>query len=306
MTRPSPSAPVLALDVGGTNLKLALVSAEGEVLARDALPYGEQPDLGAMLEGLADMARRVGEAGGARAVALGVATPGYARPSDGALISGTHNVPLLAEVPLARLLEERLHLPTVMLNDGTAAALGEARHGAGRGLSRFAVLALGTGVGGGIVVEGEPVLGEGRVPPELGAMVLDDAAPPFRTLEDFCSASGFRRAYERKGGTAETPVEEIFRRAAAGEDVAEAALSAACRRLAQACGILVNALNLQACILSGGVAASGEALRSRVEAALPDFCWPFLLPRASIRLAGRPADAGLVGTAVAAREGLTG
>jgi glucokinase len=118
--------------VGGTNLKLALVSAEGDVLAREVLSYIEQPDLGAMLDGLAEMARRVEAAGGARAVTLGVAAPGYARPSDGVLISGTHNVPLLAEVPLARLLEERLHLPTVLLNDGTAAALGEARHGAGR------------------------------------------------------------------------------------------------------------------------------------------------------------------------------
>jgi glucokinase len=290
--------------VGGTNLKLALVSAEGEILARDALAYAEQPDLAAMLDGLADTARRVEEAGGARAVALGVATPGYARPSDGVLISGTHNVPLLAEVPLARLLEERLRLPTVLLNDGTAAALGQARHGAGRDLARFAVLALGTGVGGGIVVEARPVLGEGRVPPELGAMVLDDAAPPFRTLEDFCSASGFRRAYAQRAGAAETPVEAIFRRAAAGEDQAEAALTASCRRLAQACGILVNALNLQACILSGGLAAAGEPLRGRVEAALPDFCWPFLLARASIRLAACPSDAGLVGAAVAARDSL--
>jgi glucokinase len=289
--------------VGGTNLKLALVSAEGDVLAREVLSYIEQPDLGAMLDGLAEMARRVEAAGGARAVTLGVAAPGYARPSDGVLISGTHNVPLLAEVPLARLLEERLHLPTVLLNDGTAAALGEARHGAGRGLARFAVLTLGTGVGGGIVVDGKLVLGEGRVPPELGAMVLDDAAPSTRTLEDFCSASGFRRAYARQGGEAETPVEDIFRHAGAGEHRAEAALTASCRRLAQACGILVNALNLQACVLSGGVAAAGEALRSRVEAALPDFCWPFLLQRVSIRLAARPSDAGLVGAAVAARDG---
>lgn len=306
MTRPSPAAPVLALDVGGTNLKLALVSAEGEVLARDVLAYGEQSDLPAMLERLAGAARRVEAAGGARAVALGVATPGYARPADGVLISGTHNVPLLAEVPLARLLEERLQLPTVLLNDGTAAALGEARHGAGRGLARFAVLTLGTGVGGGIVVAGQPVLGEGRVPAELGAMVLDDAVPPFRTLEDFCAAGGFRRAYAERGGAAGTPVEEIFRRAAAGEGPAEAALAGSCRRLAQACGTLVNALNLEACILSGGVAAAGEALRVRVEKALPDFAWPFLLRRTAIRLAARPADAGLIGTAVAAREALTG
>ena len=304
MTRPSPSAPVLALDVGGTNLKLALVSAEGEILAREALAYDSQPDLNAMLDGLANAAKRVEAAGGARAVALGVATPGYARPSDGVLVSGTHNVPLLADVPLARLLENRLHLPTILLNDGTAAALGEARHGAGRDLARFVVLTLGTGVGGGIVVDGTPVLGEGGVPPELGAMVLDDAAPPFRTLEDFCSAGGFRRAYAARGGAAATRVEEIFRRAAAGEDRAEAALAASSRRLAHACGTLVNALNLQACILSGGVAAAGEALRARVEAALPDFCWPFLLPRTAIRVAARPADAGLVGTAVAARNGV--
>jgi glucokinase len=291
--------------VGGTNLKLALVSAEGEILARDALAYAEQPDLAAMLDGLADTARRVEEAGGARAEALGVATPGYARPSDGVLISGTHNVPLLAEVPLAHLLEERLQLPTVLLNDGTAAALGQARHGAGRDLARFAVLTLGTGVGGGIVVEARPVLGEGRVPPELGAMVLDDAAPPYRTLEDFCSASGFRRAYAQRDGEAETPVEDIFRRAAAGEDRAEAALTASCRRLAQACGILVNALNLQACILSGGLAAAGEPLRGRVETALPEFLLAHSccrVPRSGWRRA--PSDAGLVGAAVAARDGL--
>ena len=117
-------------------------------------------------------------------------------------------------------LRERIGLPVATVNDGSAAAFGELHFGAGRGLSRLALLTLGTGVGGGIAIDGRLVTGDDGVPPELGAMVLDDAPAGARTLEDFASASGFAAAYRRAGGDGTLAPIEIFANAAEGQAIA--------------------------------------------------------------------------------------
>ena len=113
------------------------------------------------------------------------------------------------------------------------------------------------------------------------------------TLEAYASVSGLNAAY----GSENLPAEEIFRRAGEGELRAEGAVDAVCSRLAQACGMLVNALNLEACILGGGVSNAGEALRSRVEDHLPGFTWPMLLGNCTVLLAQHRNDAGILGAA---------
>jgi glucokinase len=297
------TAPCFGVDIGGSRIKLGLVDEGGVVLARESLPYPAFRDFESLVDGIADalraMERRVGQACGA----LGLAAPGHARPEDGMMVDGTANVPLLRDRALAPLLAARLGLPAFPLNDGTAAAMGEWAHGAGRSLQRFAVLTLGTGVGGGIVLHGRIITGEEGIPPELGAIVLQDARDPGarRTLEDFAGAAGWCRTYREAGGGDAEP-RDILARAAQGEDAARAVLTSTARRIAQACGMLTNALNLQACILAGGIAGAGETLRAPVAAALPEFCWPFLLVRMEVVLARLGGEAGLIGAAAHARR----
>ena len=291
----------VGIDVGGTAVKLGLVSAEGRVLARAALPSRAYDSFEALL---AALAAAIADMGG-RPQAVGIATPGYAEPAEGRLGVGAQNVPVLQGRRLGAALQARLDLPVRQINDGVAAALGELRFGAGRGLCRFAVITLGTGVGGAVVIDGRPVMGEHGEPPEFGAMVLDAAGPlnysGLRgTFEAYACADGFARAHAAAGGADTCDVAALFARAVRSDPAARAAVDAVCRRIAQACGTMINLLGLEACLLGGGISGAGAALVDRVAAHLPAFTWPFLLDRARVARAETGNDAGLLGAAMEA------
>lgn len=289
------------VDIGGTMIKLGLVDADGSLLARRRLPYAEMASFEEIADRVTHGVRAMERDSGRTADMLGIAVPGYARPDDGVMIDGTSNVPLLTNRSLAQALHRRLGLDCSTINDGSAAALGELQFGAGRGVARFALLTLGTGVGGGIVVHGRLVTADDGVPSELGAMVLDDAPAGARTLEDFASASGFARAYARCGGAEGLSPDEIFHRAATGEDAAIAAIDAVARRIAQGFGSLTNALGLELCLVGGGIAGAGEPLLARIRTHFPHFTWPFLCMRCRIDGATTGEDAGVLGAAAAAQ-----
>jgi glucokinase len=287
----------VGIDIGGTNVKLGLVDETGAVLARRHYPYAGFATFEDLVEALAEAVRCLGREAGGPPRGIGIAAPGHARERDGVMVDGTANVPLLRGRSVAHALRDRLALPTATVNDGTAAALGELRWGLGRGLDRFAVVTLGTGVGGGVAIGGRVVTGSEGEPPEIGAVVLDPEAGPKGTFEALACAAGFAEAYARAGGPAGAAPEAIFARAEAGDEAARAAVDAVCRRIAQACGTMINLLNLQACLLGGGIAGAGEPLRARVEAHLPAFTWPYLLARARVDLARTGPDAGILGAA---------
>ena len=290
----------IGIDIGGTNIKAGFVDAAGHIQARRQFATRSVASLEALLERIADTVHALqGEAG--PAAVIGIAAPGHARRSDGAMVDGTGNVPLLHGYPLGDALRRRTARPCVAINDGLAAAFGELRFGAGRGLHRFVVLTFGTGVGGGVVIGGDVVSGDDGEPPELGAMVLDASRGKAGTLEAFACARGFAAAYEEAGGLPPANPEIVFARAAAGEEAAHAAIEVTCRRIAQACGTLINVLNLDACLLGGGIAQAGAALRDPVRRHLPDFTWPYLLARAQLDLAETAHNAGILGAAAYAK-----
>lgn len=299
MTRTKRAGIAVGIDIGGTTIKLGLTRA-GQVLVRRRIPYAQLNSFDDIAEQIIRSVRAMEAEGGFNAEALGIAAPGHARPEDGQMVDGTANVPLLRDRSLAVALRDRTGLPTATVNDGSAATLGELHFGAGRHTSRFALLTLGTGVGGGIVIDGRLVRGDGGIPPELGAMVLDDAPAGPRTLEDFASAGGFAAAYRRAGGDSTLSPVDIFLKAAGGEDVAAATIDAVSRRIAQSLGTLINALNLEACLIGGGIAQAGEPLLHCIRAQLPRFTWPFLLTRVRIACAQTGQDAGILGASLTA------
>lgn len=293
-------AVAVGIDIGGTTVKMGLVQADGRLLARRKAAYGSVPSFAALADMLAAQARAMEGEAGCKAGAVGVAAPGHAQLGDGLMVDGTANVPLLRNQSLAAAMRQRLGIPVATVNDGAAAALGELSFGAGRGLDRFVVVTLGTGVGGGVVIDGRIVAGTEGEPPEIGAMVLDAAAKSPRTLEEFACAEGFAAAYRRHGGHDRLPPQALFARAAAGDEAASRAIEDTCRRIAQGLGTLINVLNLQACLLGGGIAQAGKPLLDPIGRHLPDFTWPFLLSRARVGLAQAGADAGILGAAALA------
>ncbi len=298
----------VGVDIGGTAIKLGAVDAEGHILARAVLPFQDFPTFPVFADALAESIRSLEREAGRPVVAIGAASPGYPDPATGHLTSGAYNVPILRGQSIIEALQAR-HLPAkVALNDGVAAAMGEQAFGAASGLSRFALITLGTGVGGCVVIDGKPVVGRNGQPPEIGAMVLDVAGPLcgnglVGTLEAYASASGFSAAYADAGGDAAASPEQIFAAAAAGDAQAEAAIDATCRRIAQAFGSMINMLNLEACLIGGGISQAGPRLLEGVVRHLPSFTWPPLLRPMAIRLTGTGNTAGLLGAAVAASVG---
>lgn len=287
----------VGIDVGGTTIKMGLVDPAGNVLARRRVAYESMPTFDALADAIAAETQAMEGEAQRQASCLGVAAPGHAQGADGRMVDGTANVPLLRDRSLAAALHERIGVPVATLNDGIAAALGELHFGAGRDLRRFAVVTFGTGVGGGVVIDGRVVLGSEGEPPELGAMVLHAPMDRPRTLEDFACVAGFADAYRRLGGTERLRPEEIFARAASGQEVACRAIDETCRRIAQGIGTLINTLNLQACLVGGGIAEAGDALLGPVRRHLPDFTWPYLLARSRVERAATGADAGILGAA---------
>ncbi|HWM33909.1 MAG TPA: ROK family protein [Pseudolysinimonas sp.] len=174
----TPAAPWYAgVDVGGTRLKCAVVGTSGEVLARHTEPSAGRA-FGDLIDTTTAWIRAQQERMGAGPTGIGVATPGITRLREGPVLlpgrlAGSEGYPLVSR------LSTEFGAGAVCLNDGDAAALGEHRFGAARGERRLVVVTLGTGVGGGVLIDGELLgdleTGEG---PYLGHIVMDPAGEP--------------------------------------------------------------------------------------------------------------------------------
>ena len=221
-------------------------------------------------------------------------------------MNGTENVPCLKGRSPSAALAQRFGIPVLTLNDGLAAANAELQFGIGRRLSRFVVVTVGTGIGGGVVLDGVLQSGPAGLPPEIGAMVLDPRGERNYsglpgTFEHLASAGAFPRNYRARAGQENVADPEtaaaVFALAAAGDRAADAAIDDACRAMAQAFGSMINLLNLQGCVLGGGVAKAGEALLAPIRRHLPGFTWPYLLAGVELATAIHGGDSGWIGAA---------
>jgi len=299
---------LLGIDVGGTAVKLGVVTPDGVIVARTVIPFHlSQPfdeAVAAMHEaGACLLGTRTPDA-------VGIATPGYADPATGLLLEGANNVPTLRGRSLPVAIGQRFGVPAFIENDGTCATLAELYFGAGRPFDRFVLITIGTGVGGGVVIDRRVVMGPGGLPPEIGALCLDPDGPlnysGIRgTFERLASASAFvERCQSGDGPREATSAEEVFRLAADGHLAARAAIDHVGRIIAQAFGIMTNLLNLEACILGGGVSAAGEVLLAAVRRHLGSFTWPGPYKNVRVLLAQHGNSAGILGAAAMAAQRL--
>jgi glucokinase len=235
---------------------------------------------------------------------VGICTPGFADRQTGLLVDGGRNVPALRTASLPAYLAAAMGVPVRIENDGVAATLGEMRFGTGRGFSRLVLLTIGTGIGGAIAVNGSVITGDNGEPPELGAIVLEaGGARGRRTLEELAAGPAFGRAFEAFApGVAAPDLPELFRRADT-DDAARAAVDEVSGHIAHALGMLINGLNLESCLIGGGVAGAGEKLVGPIRRRLAEFTWPMLLERVQVLAASRGNDAGLLGAAWLAASG---
>jgi glucokinase len=259
--------PVLALDIGGTKLAAGVVSSDGRVLAFavEPTPAEEGPERG--LQRLFDLGRRVLADAGLEPQQLGGVGIGCGGPLDstrGVLLAPLH-LPGWRDVPVTALAESAFGVPAALENDGTAAAAGTHRWGAGRGTRTMVYLTVSTGVGGGVVADGrlyEGAMGNGS---ELGHITVDWRGRPCRgcgrrgCLEAYVSGTSIaERAQE--AGLEETSGEAVAAAALDGDSIAQAVWDETIEALA--CGLtsIVNAFEPELVVVGGGVSRSGEQL----------------------------------------------
>lgn len=194
---------IAGIDIGGTTSKIGLVR-DGHIVGRARIATTGHSDEHAFADALARETLRMGQEIGASVTAVGIGAPNANQLTG--VIEMAPNLPWKNEVPLARMMEDRLGVPCVLGNDANAAALGEWRYGAGRGIDDLLVVTLGTGVGSGFIIGGRLVLGSAGNAGELGHTILYPEGRPCTCgrrgcLEAYVSIRGIRRTYAERSGT---------------------------------------------------------------------------------------------------------
>jgi glucokinase len=166
---------VVGIDLGGTNVRLALISSQGTILSRWERATASMPDQAALVSTLAGDLAKAGEAArsqGAEIKGVGIGVPGLIHPQEG-LVVFSPNVPPLNDCPLIPLLSSQVNWPLFLENDANLFALGEHWLGAGVGQQHMLGITLGTGVGGGLILNGQIWAGTEGTAGEIGHMTVD-------------------------------------------------------------------------------------------------------------------------------------
>jgi glucokinase len=310
------SRPVVGVDLGGTTTKAALVSSDLEILARAEVPT----DLDSEQELLDELEQLVATVRDGEDVAgVGFGLPSQIDQRRGRVADST-NVPL-EEVDFVYEMRRRLGVPVAIDNDGNAACLAESRVGVAAGAQNVVMLTLGTGVGGGLVLDGRLYRGSTGCGAELGHMVIDENGPEcpgncpnHGCVEAFVSgralgAAGALAAIDHPDsvlGRARAAGEEIDGRlvtevAMAGDDVAIEVFAGVGRHLGVALAGYANIFEPDLIVIGGGVMAAGDLL---LEPAREELRARALPPMNETRVvaAALGADAGMIGAAEMALE----
>jgi glucokinase len=312
------------VDLGGTNIACALGTPEGKLVQQASIPTESHEGPAGVLERIAGLVLRLAAGAGERPLALGIGVPGLVDRQRGLSLFLPNFPTQWRGVAVRDTLSARLGYPVYLLNDVRTATLGELTFGRGRGVRDMLFFALGTGVGGGVVVDGNLRLGPLGAAGELGHQTILPDGPLCGCgnrgcLETLASgpalaAEGVRlvrsglapRLRELTEGNADriTP-REMAAAADAGDETVRQAITRAAGYLGVGVANLVTALHPELVVLGGGVAAIGPLLFETVRAVVRERVRMFPVDDVRIEPSLLEDKAGLFGAvALAARRGL--
>ncbi|MFC8842028.1 ROK family protein [Streptomyces griseoincarnatus] len=259
---------VIALDVGGTGMKAALVGADGELLHQARRPTGRERGPDAVVEGILDFAAELRAHGirahGEPASAAGVAVPGIVDEAEGVAAYAANLG--WRDVPLRALLAGRLGgVPVALGHDVRTGGLAEGRIGAGRGADRFLFVPLGTGIAGAIGIDGKVEAGAHGFAGEIGHIVVRPGGAECPCgqrgcLERFASASAVSRAWAEASGDPNADAADCAKAVASGDERAARVWQEAVDALADGLVTALTLLDPRTLIIGGGLAEAGETL----------------------------------------------
>ncbi len=291
---------IIGVDFGGTQIKAAAVR-ESEILATAVrmTPAAQGPT--AVLDVIAEAVRELDGA----PLAVGLAIPGEVDAAGRCW--RLPNVPGFEGVAIAAELQARLGCPVVVDNDATAAALGEKLFGHGREYASFAMLTLGTGIGGGLVLGSRLWSGSHGFAGELGHIAIDRVGGPpcacglLGCLESYAGTQGLLRHFGEAGGKAEN-ILEIAQAARRGETAGLSTFEALGRALAIGVCTIQNVLDLQAFVFAGGVSASFDLFEPSLRESMQRYAFAPPLAAVPLLVSDLGNKAGVIGAAYLCSE----
>jgi glucokinase len=310
---------VVGVDLGGTNLRAAVICSDGTIEHRQNVPTNAQEGPEKVVQRMADLVVRVAAEGGLdRSTVVGVAAPGPLNPKTG-VVHFTPNLPGWLDFHLRDALSELIGFRVVVENDANCAVVGEARFGAAKDADDVIYLGLGTGVGGGVIANGKLISGVSGLGGELGHVCVSIEGPRCtcggvgcleayvagwaiaREGELVASTSDGSALREASAGNAITP-RAVIAAASAGDPAATAILKRAGRALAAAMGAFINTFNPELIVVGGGLGVGDSQILTAAREALPAYSFRAQREGAQIVIAKLGDDSGLFGAGALALD----
>ena len=312
----------VGIDVGGTNIKIGLFDAELKLISKTSITTNADMGPEIVINNMADAVEKsIAEAGFSleEIIAVGIGTPGPAKYSEGIIIRST-NMPKFKNVPICRMLNEKLGAPVVFDNDANVACWGEFAVGAGRDVEDMVFFTLGTGIGGGIVSSGELIHGCDENGAELGHMII---YPDGRKCN--CGQKGCVEAYGSADSTARRATEaievgaesslkkvldekgkitskDVYEHLAGGDALAKEITDGTAKALAITCINMLHTTEPKRIVFAGGMIAAGDVLLNRIKDFFNEHIWTLKEETVEICFATLGEDAGIIGAAALAQH----
>jgi glucokinase len=294
-----------AVDIGGTKIAVGVVDDNGKVLARAELPT-DSDNYAAGVDAIVSMLRQTEKDSGAKLRGIGIGSTGPIDPIRGEF-GDVDFLPGWRGKSLVRDLEDRFKLRAALENDGDAAALAEAGWGAGRNRTRLIYITVGTGIGGGIILDGKLYRGVDGAHPEVGHQVVDPAGPQcncgFRGCWESLAAGPAMVAWieshaptgyvQGQGITAK----KICELAKQGDEIALQAVEREAFYLGLGLANLINLFTPDAIVLSGSVMKSAPLFLERIRKVIRKGCRFVPAEKTELTLASLGDDTNLIGAA---------
>ncbi len=317
---------VLAVDLGGTKIIVAIVSADGKIVAEQRHPTGAgegvRPVIDRLLAAidrlLAAEKMEVSQLDGISVAAAG------AIDSDRGIINLSPNLPGWRDIPLKDIIMDRYGTKVFLVNDASAAALGEQRCGVERGVDNLILITVGTGIGGGIIINGELYTGPSGSAGEIGHMTIDVnglkcACGNTGCLETLASGTAIAREAKGRMGSGEKSslvgmvkgkieditAEKVGAAARSGDALSQDVIHKAATYLGVGMVNVVNIFNPEMIVVGGGVAKLGELLLEPARKVVTARAFPISARAVRIVVSGLGDEAGVLGAAAFACQQMT-
>jgi glucokinase len=293
----------IGVDLGGTNLRAAAISRDGEIMEKISGGTDLHEGRDAVIADMVDSINQLKAICGKNTLAgVGIGVPGFILLEEGVIL-GSNNLPEFEGFPVRNDIERRLHTPIYLENDANAAALGEKWMGAGREVDDLVLLTLGTGIGGGIISHGRVLHGYKGMAGEMGHMTVIPGGNPCGCGNDGClekhaSATAIvAMARLMSVGDDDITSEGVYKLAVAGDEKARMIFHTMGVNLGIALATLMNIFNYPLYLLSGGVLAAWDQFAPAMMAEVEKRSFTFRNAKTRVEKAILGNQAGLFGAA---------